>query len=105
MNTKLNRNRISTLEPLAAVLLAAILISIPAAGQTRDMEEDANGPVPISNADTVLVSAPATGGTKGMVVGTNGVVTIFNADTDTVLFSASDRPVQQALDLWREAEG
>jgi gentisate 1,2-dioxygenase len=29
----------------------------------------------------------------------------FKADHDTVLFSASDRPVQQALDLWREAEG
>ena len=29
----------------------------------------------------------------------------FQTDEDTVLFSASDRPVQQALDLWREAEG
>jgi len=29
----------------------------------------------------------------------------FEADMDTVLFSSSDRPVQQALDLWREAEG
>ncbi|MBI2316522.1 MAG: gentisate 1,2-dioxygenase [Betaproteobacteria bacterium] len=29
----------------------------------------------------------------------------LEADADTVLFSASDRPVQQALDLWREAEG
>ena len=26
----------------------------------------------------------------------------FEADAETVLFSASDRPVQQALDLWRE---
>jgi gentisate 1,2-dioxygenase len=27
----------------------------------------------------------------------------LEADTDTVLFSASDRPAQQAMDLWREA--
>jgi gentisate 1,2-dioxygenase len=27
----------------------------------------------------------------------------LEADADTVLFSASDRPAQQAMDLWREA--
>ncbi len=27
----------------------------------------------------------------------------LEADADSVLFSFSDRPVQQALDLWREA--
>jgi gentisate 1,2-dioxygenase len=27
----------------------------------------------------------------------------LEADQDAVLFSFSDRPVQQALDLWREA--
>jgi gentisate 1,2-dioxygenase len=27
----------------------------------------------------------------------------LDTDADAVLFSFSDRPVQQALDLWREA--
>jgi gentisate 1,2-dioxygenase len=29
----------------------------------------------------------------------------LDADDDAVLFSFSDRPVQDVLDLWREQEG
>jgi len=42
-------------------------------------------------------------GPKGVLVCPPWMPYRLEADADAVIFSFSDRPVQQALDLWREA--
>jgi gentisate 1,2-dioxygenase len=44
-------------------------------------------------------------GPKDVFVCPSWIPYVLQADEEVVLFSFSDRPVQQALDLWREQKG